>query len=242
MKRAEEGNIVLLFMDASHFILGCDYLGYIYSRVRRFVRTFSGRKRYNVLGAIDYVTKHILTVTNDSYITTIHNLRFQISEIQFLFSRTKSKIRYKLIFFSYVVDSGYITAAEVCDMLRKVASEYPGKTIHIILYNARYQKCAIVQTLAKELGIVLTYIPPYSPNLNLIERVWKFVKAELRSKYYDDFSAFQTKIDSIIGSTSKENLTKIKRLIGEKVQLFDDMKPITENTFECSAKRSIQVA
>ena len=149
MKKAEEGNIVLLFMDASHFVLGCDYLGYIYSRVRRFVRTFSGRrvrrfvktfsgrKRYNVLGAIDYVTKRILTVTNDSY----------------------------------------ITATEVCSMLRKVASEYPGKTIHIILDNARYQKCAFVQTLAKELGIVLTYIPPYSPNLNLIERVWKFVKS-----------------------------------------------------------------
>ena len=84
MKKAEEGNIVLLFMDASHFVLGCDYLGYIYSRVRRFVRTFSGRKRYNVLGAIDYVTKRILTVTNDSY----------------------------------------ITATEVCDMMRKVASEF----------------------------------------------------------------------------------------------------------------------
>ena len=202
MKKAEEGNIVLLFMDASHFVLGCDYLGYIYSRVRRFVRTFSGRKRYNVLGAIDYVTKRILTVTNDSY----------------------------------------ITATEVCDMLRKVASEYPGKTIHIILDNARYQKCAIVQALAKELGIILQYIPPYSPNLNLIERVWKFVKAELRSKYYDDFSAFQMKIDSIIESTSKGNLTKIKRLIGEKVQLFDDMKSVTENTFECSDKKFIQAA
>jgi transposase len=127
-------------------------------------------------------------------------------------------------------------------MLRKVASEYPGKTIHIILDNARYQKCAIVQALAKELGIILQYIPPYSPNLNLIERVWKFVKAELRSKYYDDFSAFQMKIDSIIESTSKGNLTKIKRLIGEKVQLFDDMKSVTENTFECSAKRQIHAA
>ena len=202
MKKAEEGNLVLLFMDASHFVLGCDYLGYIYSRVRRFVRTFSGRKRYNVLGAVDYVTKHILTVTNDSY----------------------------------------ITASEVCEMLRKVASEYPGKTIHIILDNARYQKCAIVQALAKELGIILQYIPPYSPNLNLIERVWKFVKAELRAKYYDDFSAFQTKIDSIIESTSKGNLAKIKRLIGEKVQLFDDMKPITENTFDRSTKRQIHAA
>ena len=202
MKKAEKGNIVLLFMDASHFILGCDYLGYIYSRVRRFVKTFSGRKRYNVLGAIDYVTKRILTVTNDSY----------------------------------------ITATEVCTMLRIIAKEYPERTVHIILDNARYQKCAIVQTLATEIGITLQFIPPYSPNLNLIERVWKFVKCELRSKYYDDFLEFQRKIDSIIDSTAKENLQKMKRIIGEKVQLFDDMKPITENTFECLAKLQNPVA
>ncbi len=197
MKKAEEGDIVLLFMDASHFVLGCDYLGYIYSRVRRFVKTFSGRKRYNVLGAIDYVTKRILTVTNNSY----------------------------------------ITATEVCNMLRIIAKEYPEKTVHLIMDNARYQKCAAVQTLAKEIGITLQFIPPYSPNLNLIERVWKFVKGELRSKYYDDFSEFQRKINSIIDSTSKENLPKMKKLIGEKVQLFDDMKPITENTFESLSKQ-----
>ena len=193
---------MLLFMDASHFVLGCDYLGYIYGRVRRFIKTFSGRKRYNVLGAIDYVTKRILTVTNDSY----------------------------------------ITATEVCDMLRKISEEYPEKTVHLIMDNARYQKCSAVQTLANELGIILQYIPPYSPNLNLIERVWKFVKGELRSKYYDDFSDFKKKIDSIIERTTKENLPKVNRLIGEKVQLFDDIKNITENTFECTLKSQNQAA
>jgi len=69
MDKAEESELVLLFLDASHFVMGCDFLGSIYGTVRRFVRTFSGRKRYNVLGAIDYATKNVLTVTNDSYIT-----------------------------------------------------------------------------------------------------------------------------------------------------------------------------
>lgn len=57
MDKAEQSEVVLLFMDASHFVMGCDFLGCIYGKVRRFVLTFSGRKRYNVLGAIDYVTK-----------------------------------------------------------------------------------------------------------------------------------------------------------------------------------------
>ncbi|MDR3165031.1 MAG: transposase [Synergistaceae bacterium] len=70
-------------------------------------------------------------------------------------------------------------------MLRKVAAEYAGKSLYIVLDNASYQKCNIVTNLAQKLGIALHYIPPYSPNLNLIERLWKHVKSRLRSKYYD---------------------------------------------------------
>ena len=44
--------------------------------------------------------------------------------------------------------------------------------------------CKVVQNLAEELGIELLYLPPYSPNLNLIERLWKFVKKKcLYAKY-----------------------------------------------------------
>ena len=191
MNGAEKSKLVLLFLDASHFVMGCDFLGYIYGTVRRLVLTFSGRMRYNVLGAIEYTTKKVLTVTNKSY----------------------------------------ITATEVCEMLRKISVEYQGKETHLILDNARYQKCKAVMELAEELKIELHYIPPYSPNLNLIERLWKFVKAELRSKYYDDFGAFRQKIDSIIASTSKENKGRISQLIGQKVQLFDGLALACQNTF-----------
>ena len=66
---AMTNELALLFLDASHFVMGCDFLGYIYGKTRRLVQTFSGRMRYNVLGAMDYATKQVLTVTNDSYIT-----------------------------------------------------------------------------------------------------------------------------------------------------------------------------
>ena len=195
MEKAAAGELSLLFMDAAHFVLGCDFLGYIYCKFRRFVLTFSGRKRYNVLGAVDYATKKVLTVTNDTY----------------------------------------ITATEVCEMLRKISTAYPNRAVHIVLDNARYQKCEAVRTLAAELGITLLYIPPYSPNLNLIERLWKFVKGELRSHYYDNFSDFQNKLDSIIHSTSKENLYILNQLISDKVQLFDSLKPIANNTLQSVA-------
>ena len=181
MQRAGKGEIALLFLDASHFVMGCDFLGCIYGKVRRYIRTWSGRKRYNVLGAMDFITKKVHTVVNDSY----------------------------------------ITSTEVCEMLRKLRMEYADRTIHLVLDNARYQKCSLVQEEASSQNIHLEYIPAYSPNLNLIERLWKFVKGELRTKYYDDFSLFCDNIDSIIDSTTKTNKARVDKLIGEKIQLFD---------------------
>ena len=188
-------------MDASHFVMGCDFLGYVYGKVRRFIKTYSGRKRYNVLGVLNFVSKKMTTVVNDTYITSI----------------------------------------EICDLLKKLALEYAGKPIHIILDNASYQKCALVQELAAQLGINLIYIPSYSPNLNLIERLWKFVKTQLRTKYYDDFAVFQNKIDSIVDSTHKNNKHLIDNLIGDKVQLFDEFISLSLNP-RVSYKSSSNIA
>jgi transposase len=181
MEMAKMGSVTLLFLDASHFVMGCDFLGYIYGMTRRFVRTYSGRQRYNVLGALNFVTKKMTTVVNDSY----------------------------------------ITSTEICELLRKLALEYTAAPICLVLDNARYQKCAIVEALAHELGIALTYIPPYSPNLNLIERLWKHVKSKLRTKHYHCFDEFRQKIDSIVSNTHIDDKPLVDRLIGEKVQLFD---------------------
>jgi len=51
-------------------------------------------------------------------------------------------------------------------------------------------KHALVKALAIDLEINLVFIPSYSPNLNLIERFWKFTKSKLRTKYYTDFKEF----------------------------------------------------
>ncbi len=150
MEKAEKGDSVLVFMDASHFVMGCDFQGCFYSLHRRFVKTLSGRKRYNVLGAMNFVSKDVHTVTNSSYITYV----------------------------------------QVCRMLVKIAKAYKGQEIHVVLDNAAYQRCKAVQMVAERLKIDLVFLPPYSPNLNLIERFWKFTKSELRTKFYSNFSEF----------------------------------------------------
>lgn len=195
LEKAKKEKVKVFFLDAAHFVMGSDFLGRIYCRRRRFIKTFSGRKRYNVLGAIDFATKEILKVSNDTY----------------------------------------ITATEICEMLRIIAAKYPNQEIHIILDNARYQKCAVVTELASNLGITLDYIPPYSPNLNLIERLWKFVKGKLRSESYDDFSKFKSRIDSIISEPTAEEHAEIESLMGEDFQLFDDLVQVGPNTWEIPA-------
>lgn len=88
-------------------------------------------------------------------------------------------------------------ADSIVRLLEAIKRQYKkAETICLILDNARYQKGVIVQSKAKELGIDLVYLPPYSPNLNLIERLWKFFKKKImKNKYYEDFKTFKIAIE-----------------------------------------------
>ena len=75
-----------------------------------------------------------------------------------------------------VINTDYINANTIADMLELLYEKYRDKPIYIILDNARYQHCQFIKDLARLLGINLVFLPPYSPNFNLIERLWKHIK------------------------------------------------------------------
>ena len=157
------------------------FLCYLWSVARLFLRTPSGRKRFNVLGALDFATREVVTLTNLTYITTT-----------------------------------------VCELLQLLAARNPGIPITLVLDNARYQRCRLVQDLAAELGIELLFLPSYSPNLNLIERLWKFVKSEcLNGKYYETFDDFQRSIARCLENLGQEHRDAMKSLLTRNFQLFD---------------------
>ena len=90
--------------------------------------------------------------------------------------------------------------------------------------NARYQRCALVQSLANELGIELLFLPSYSPNLNLIERLWKFVKKEvLNSRHHQDFQKFQAAIDGCLADMSTKHRGKLATLLTHNFQTWDNV-------------------
>ena len=68
LREAEAGLRAVLFCDASHFVVSCDFLGSVWCAARRFVRTLSGRQRHDVLGALDWATLRMTTVTNCEHV------------------------------------------------------------------------------------------------------------------------------------------------------------------------------
>jgi transposase len=124
----------------------------------------------------------------------------------------------------------YITAETVCELLRLLASSQPDMPVTVILDNARYQRCALVQTVAQTLGIELLYFPTYSPNLNLIERFWKFVKKQcLYAKYYPDSVSFQNTIMACIEQAPILHNAELERLLTLRFQTFQAVAVIGEN-------------
>ena len=113
---------------------------------RLFIKAASGRNRINVLGAVNAITKEVLTLSNTTYISADTIVAFFI----------------------------------------KLKEHYGDLPLKIVLDNARYQHCEFVENAANKLNITLLFLPPYSPNLNIIERLWKFTKKTiLYAKYYE---------------------------------------------------------
>ena len=121
-----------------------------------------------------------------------------------------------------MTNNSSINARSVCDLLHALATKHTGEVVTLFLDNARYQKCRLVQALAAQLKIELIYLPAYSPNLNLIERLWRHVKQQvLYSRYYDSFPKFQTAIMDGINGTQSDNRESLRTLFSLKFQIIE---------------------
>ena len=121
-----------------------------------------------------------------------------------------------------ITNETYINQVVFCEFLEKISKHYgTERPITLILDNARYQKCQSVFDKAKELDIELLYLPAYSPNLNLIERLWRFVKKEvLYSRHYDKFTSFKEAIDTCLSKLHTCHKDKMETLMTMRFQLF----------------------
>lgn len=127
-----------------------------------------------------------------------------------------------------VTNHTYVTAETVCELLRKIAASAPTLPITLILDNARYQRCRLVENLAAELGVELLFLPSYSPNLNLIERLWKFVKKEaLHCRHHTNYADFHAAIDACINGISTTHAEKLRSLLTLNFQTLESVPLLT---------------
>ncbi len=90
-----------------------------------------------------------------------------------------------------------INAQMTIEFFKKLEARYVGKKITLIVDNARYYKNKDVSAyLARpECHLTLLFLPSYSPNLNFIERLWKFMKKYIIGlKYREKFKEFENDV------------------------------------------------
>jgi len=111
-------------------------------------------------------------------------------------------------------------AERVVELLRKIRAANPGKRLLLVLDNASYHHAALVTRAAKLLRIELLYLPAYSPNLNLIERFWKFLKRKVaRNRYHATFAEFRTAVQNVLNNIATYT-DELASLMTERFQLF----------------------
>ncbi len=120
-----------------------------------------------------------------------------------------------------VTNDSYINATCVCELLEKIAALGLSTPITLVMDNARYQRCRLVLERAATLGIEILFLPAYSPNLNLIERLWKFVRKEcLYATYYDHFELFKRAIEHCLSQTTGLHKVALSSLLTLEFQTF----------------------
>ena len=187
LDRAVAGRGHVLFANAAHFVHGT-YLRCLRSVLRVYVRTASGRHRFDVLGSWDSVARTLVTVTNATVVNT--------------------GIR--------------------CELLRAVAARGLSGPVTPVLDDARYQRNDVVMGLAQEPGVELLFLPSYSPNLNLIERLWGFAKRQsVYGKYHPDFASFRSAIEATLAGIPTTHAKALESLMTLEFQAFEDVSLLT---------------
>ena len=144
------------------------------------VKTNPGRKRINILGALDLNSLRVITTL------------------------TEEKCNKE----------------RVVEFFQKLREIYFDKDIVVVLDNAMYNHAKYTTTYAEWYNIELLFLPPYSPNLNLIERLWRFTKRKIvHNNYYPKFREFIEKVGEFFGRLDKYK-NEISGIMSKKFEIL----------------------
>ena len=119
----------------------------------------------------------------------------------------------------------YVNAETTVAFFDQLKAAYPcAPSIHIILDQSGYHRSVLVREQALKRNIVLHYLPPYSPNLNPIERLWKVMNEERRNNVFFESAKHLRKSISEFFET---NIPKIAQSLRERINdNFQTINPV----------------
>ncbi len=120
-----------------------------------------------------------------------------------------------------------LNAISTIRFFQKIEEAYPCKrTIHVFCDNAPYYRNKAVKQYLATSKIVLHFLPPYSPNLNPIERLWKWMKERvIYNTYYEHFEDFK---GAVIGFFAVLSTLAVESVLGQSLRsrVRDKFRPI----------------
>ena len=120
-----------------------------------------------------------------------------------------------------LINNTYITAQTIIEFMDILKDKYQTPIV-LVMDNAKYQRCNLVIEKAKQMDITILFLPPYSPNLNIIERIWKFTRKKiLYAKYYDNADKFHATVRDFFSQINDNFNDELSSLMTLKFQLFD---------------------
>ena len=226
----------MFFVDAAHFVFGT-FLCCLWSFTRLFVRAASGRQRFNVLGAWNAITRKLVAVTNTTVVNTdtmcellrkiaaegltgpitlvLDNARYQRNAVVMALAE---QLGITLMFLpSYSPNLG-VVQIRVTTLGRPLS----GQRISSLSSTKGCQR-------RRPLWISQECHPRGAgseprPNLNLIERLWKFTKRRsLYGRYHPTFADFRAAIEQILAEIPTQHATALASLMTLNFQRFENV-------------------
>lgn len=113
-----------------------------------------------------------------------------------------------------------INGASIGQLLTAIRSKNPNEKLYVVMDNASYNRSKYVKKLAKKLKIKLVYLPPYSPNLNVTERLWRFYRDNfLINQYFEKLSDFAKSTSNFFRGIRKHRL-ELETLLTDSFQVI----------------------